>query len=368
MGGVTPFHVTFSQVSGYKNLVHMANSGLFFSSQECLEVSASSSKFWQILQSFGKFSTMESFISTQSPNSDELGTALREAGLSKELVAQLVHFQPPVVPLLPNRQEQNLSRQQTSQGQGPSTAAERTHAQTETEQSSNPPDPQFQTRVMSLLSSMERRLAAMESRSEALATVESWADRSLEGGEVTGGLNDPNLTLQGARSSTSEDPEEVSETTTLVEVSEETAQVVNSAFKTPLANTARQALRRQFGVPKLDTTKCPKLDTVIKCNLSKEVKDADSQLARIHTLMLDAVAPLVQVLEEAASNTLTTESATKAAKTALNLIGNASCQMAKDRRKKVLKELNKDLQPLAEEEGTFAEAAPSFSAMDLRNK
>ena len=92
---------------------------------------------------------------------------------------------------------------------------------------------------------------------------------------------------------------------------------MNAAFKTPLANIARQALRRQLGVPKLDT--------VIKCNLSKEVKDVDSQLARIHTLMLDAVAPLVQVLEEAASKTLTAESATKAAKTALSLIGNASC-------------------------------------------
>ena len=55
MGGVTPFCVTFSRVSGYKNLVHMANSSLFSSSQECLEVSASSSKFRQILQSFGKF-------------------------------------------------------------------------------------------------------------------------------------------------------------------------------------------------------------------------------------------------------------------------------------------------------------------------
>ena len=64
------------------------------------------------------------------------------------------------------------------------------------------------------------------------------------------------------------------------------------------------------------------------------------------------------MLEEAASKTLTAESATKAAKTALSLIGNASCKMAKDRRKKVLKELNKDLQPLAQVEGTFAEAAP----------
>ena len=49
---------------------------------------------------------------------------------------------------------------------------------------------------------------------------------------------------------------------TLVEVSEKMAQVVNVAFKTPLANTGKQALRRQFGVPKLDTTKYPKLDTV----------------------------------------------------------------------------------------------------------
>ena len=273
-------------------------------------------------------------------------------------MAQLVCYQPPVVPLLPGRQEQSLPQQQTSQGQGPSTAAERTSAQSGAEQSSNPPDPQFQSRVMSLLSSMEQRLAAMESKSEGPPPLESWADRSLDGGEVTGGLNDPNLTLPGGRGSTSEDTEEVSETATLVEVSEETAQVVNAAFKTPLANTARQALRRQFGVPKLDTTKCPKLDTVIKCNLSKEVKDADSQLARIHTLVLDAVAPLVQVLEEAASKTLTAESATKAAKTALSLIGNTSCQLAKERRKKVLKELNKDLQPLAEVEGTFAEAAP----------
>ena len=61
--------------------------------------------------------------------------------------------------------------------------------------------------------------------------------------------------------------------------------------------------------------------------------------------MLDAVATLVQVLEETASNTLTVESSTKAAKTALSLIGNASCQMAKDRHKKVLKELKKIFSP-----------------------
>ena len=256
----------------------------------------------------------------------QLGTLLQEAGQSEEVVAQLVCYQPPVVLLLLGRQEQSLPKQQTSQGQGPSTAAERISAQPVAEQSSNLPNPQFQSRVMSLLSSMEQRLVAMESRSEGPPTIVLWAERSLEGGEVTRGLNDPNLTIPGARGSTSEDPEEMSETATFVEVSEETAQVVNVAFKTPLANIARQSLRRQFGVPKLDTTKCPKLDTIIKCNLSKEVKDADSQLARIHTLILDAVAPLVQVLEEAASKILTAESATKAAKTALTPMSHAKRQ------------------------------------------
>lgn len=167
------------------------------------------------------------------------------------------------------RQEQSIPRQQNSQGQGPRTAAEWTSAQTDAEQSSNVHDPQFQTRVLSLLSSMEQRLTVMESRSEGPATIEPWAERSLEGGEVTGGLNHPNLTLNSrARGSTSDDPE-VSMMATLVEVLEETAQVVNAAFKTPLANTAKQALRRQFEAPKLDTTKYPKLDTVIFRRKSK---------------------------------------------------------------------------------------------------
>lgn len=137
-------------------------------------------------------------------------------------------------------------------------------------------------------------------------------------------MNNPHLTLPGAKGDNWG-----SETATPVEISEVTAQVANATFKQPLANTARQTLGKQFGIPKLDTTRCPKLDMVIKRNLLKKVKDADSQLARIHTLILDAMAPLVQVIEEAASSTLTAETATKAAKTALSLISNISYQMAK---------------------------------------
>ena len=240
-------------------------------------------------------------------------------------MAQLMCYQPPVVPFQPGRREQSLPRHLISQGQSPSTASERTFDRTETEKNSNPPNSQYQTKVISLIS-LEQRDSAMENRTGSPATpseVGSWTDMSAKG-EVTGGLNNPHLTLPGAKGDNWG-----SETATPVEISEVTAQVANATFKQPLANTARQTLGKQFGIPKLDTTRCPELDMVIKRNLSKKVKDADSQLARIHTLILDAMAPLVQVIEEAASSTLTAETATKAAKTALSLISNISYQMAK---------------------------------------
>ena len=52
---------------------------------------------------------------------------------------------------------------------------------------------------------------------------------------------------------------------------------------------------------------------------------------------------MVFILEEAQKGTLTPQSAAEAAKAALMLLGNASAQMVKERRKNVTKDLNKDL-------------------------
>ena len=100
----------------------------------------------------------------------------------------------------------------------------------------------------------------------------------------------------------------------------------------------------------MEDTKCPKLDRVYLHNLSKDVKDADCNAARLQTFNMDAVAPLVFILEEAQKGTLTSQSAAKAA---LLHLGNASAQMAKERRKKVTKDLNKDLMSLAEDPEMF---------------
>ena len=85
----------------------------------------------------------------------------------------------------------------------------------------------------------------------------------------------------------------------IISMSETTAKTLKSAFKKPLSNTARLQVRKLHGFPNVEDTKHPKLDRVIKQNLAKDVKDTNSNVGRLQTLNLDAIAPLVFVLEEA---------------------------------------------------------------------
>ena len=98
----------------------------------------------------------------------------------------------------------------------------------------------------------------------------------------------------------------------LVEVSDTTAELLKSSFTRSLPNATRLALKKGYAVPKVDATKCPKLDRVMRGNVSKNTKDGDSTATKIQTLMLDAVAPLVHILEEGQKGTLTPEVAIKA--------------------------------------------------------
>ena len=144
----------------------------------------------------------------------------------------------------------------------------------------------------------------------------------------------------------------------LIQVSEDTTKYIKTVFKRPANNTIRLQHRKGYSFPDIEDTKCPKLDPVIKQNLGKETKDTDSGAAKLQTLTLDAMAPLVYITEEAQKGTLCCQKAADAAKAAIALIGNASAQMSKERRKKILKELNRDLVPLAENAEMFDESAP----------
>ena len=82
----------------------------------------------------------------------------------------------------------------------------------------------------------------------------------------------------------------------VISVSESTAKTLKSVFKKPLCNAARLQVRKAYPFPNVENTKCPKLDRVIKQNLSKDVKDADCNAAILQMFNLDAVVPLVFIL------------------------------------------------------------------------
>ena len=141
--------------------------------------------------------------------------------------------------------------------------------------------------------------------------------------------------------------------------------ILQSCFGRPLNNPARQSLRKIVGVPKVDATKCPRLDRLVKGSVSRDTKDADATLAKIQTLVLDTVAPLVHILESARSGQLTTDTSEKASKLALQLLANASAYISKERHKNALKDLNKNLLTLTEEDKRFANVTPVLFGDDF---
>lgn len=119
----------------------------------------------------------------------------------------------------------------------------------------------------------------------------------------------------------------------LVQVSENTAKVLKTAFGRPLSNQSRLQARKPYPFPNVETTRCPKLDPVAKQLMQRDQKQADASMAKIQTLVLDVVAPLVYIAEEATRGSLSGEQAAEAAKAALFPLGNASVHVSKKRRR-----------------------------------
>ena len=85
----------------------------------------------------------------------------------------------------------------------------------------------------------------------------------------------------------------------LIKESENMAMFLKNTFTKPVANLVRLALKKGYNTPKVDITKCPTMDRVMKGNTLKETKDADETAAKQQMLMLNAVATLVHILENA---------------------------------------------------------------------
>ena len=121
----------------------------------------------------------------------------------------------------------------------------------------------------------------------------------------------------------------------------------------------RRKIRNTFPNSDVQQTRCPRLDSIFKSSSVKsEAKSIDSELARLQAFVLDPVAPLAYALHRLEGDDYSVEEARSNVTDAIRLLGNASTQISRARRRKVLKVLNPDIQDLAGEDDLFKGAAP----------
>lgn len=87
-----------------------------------------------------------------------------------------------------------------------------------------------------------------------------------------------------------------------------------------MSNEKRSALKRKIPLPESPFTKCLKLDPSIIERLPKAAKDHDRSLAKTQTWVLDAIPPLVEILEAARAGTLNSKAAADVAQQSLAFI------------------------------------------------
>ena len=146
----------------------------------------------------------------------------------------------------------------------------------------------------------------------------------------------------------------------LFKVSQKTETFLKTSFSTAAPNQVRRQWRDKFGAPNTTYTACPSMDKIVKGRLSAATKSRDKQLARQQALLLDAVGPITYILEEATKGQLTQKSAMEAAQTALKLMGNASMQANRERRKNAIQCMNPRLGDMAEDDELYKAAAPAL--------
>ena len=143
-------------------------------------------------------------------------------------------------------------------------------------------------------------------------------------------------------------------------LSEHNESLLSAAFSSSLNNGERRKIRNNFPPPRVQQTRCPRLDPLFKSSTKADAKSNDAELARLQAFVLDPVGPLVDLLNGLDNPEYTMEQARSATTEALRLLGNASSQISRCRRKRILKSVNPDIQDLAEEEGHFKSSAPNL--------
>ena len=154
----------------------------------------------------------------------------------------------------------------------------------------------------------------------------------------------------------------------LVEVSKETESLLREKCTSRLPNSERLKSRNNCALPKVPATKTPSLDGYLKSELSRATKAADKELATIQTYVLDALSPLIAIIEvDTKGENITNTQGVNAVKAAIELIGNANARIS-HLRMKIISQMNKSLLPLTEDDGNFTDAPPTLFGLEFARK
>ena len=96
----------------------------------------------------------------------------------------------------------------------------------------------------------------------------------------------------------------------------------------------RKCTRGRYKIPKVEATKTPRLDPVIKTLAPQGAKNTDKDLAKLQTFVLDSLAPLTAILENIGR--MSVGEVKEASSTAVELLGNANARISRLRRDKLV--------------------------------
>ena len=126
---------------------------------------------------------------------------------------------------------------------------------------------------------------------------------------------------------------------------------IKQCVQSLLTNQQRKKALEKYPLPNVSELRPPKLDMTMKLLVGKSVSSHDGWLQEMQALCLDAYAPLLNLLNEQASGTQpSVEDTSSAVKYSLKLMGNIFCCLTKERHRKVLVGIHKDLAHMADKE------------------
>ena len=111
----------------------------------------------------------------------------------------------------------------------------------------------------------------------------------------------------------------------LVKVSEQTKSLLKQACTSRMPNKERLTRQSRYPLSKVPATTTPRLDSFMKPEVSSATKNVDMEMAKVHTLLLDALAPLTTILEgDNRGERLDQGEVINATKVAAELLGNGA--------------------------------------------